>query len=352
MLFGSKAPIGLDIGTGLIKLCRMEEKGGTYELTAFDMIPLAPEVIVDGVVMDSLRLIDAIKEILRKTKVKAKDVCFAISGHSAVIVKVITMPEMTEEEIEESIGFEAEQYIPFDISDVSIDFQVLGPKEEPGQLDVLLVAAKNDVLNEYVVVLKEAGLNPVVVDVDHFALQNIYEVNYEVEPDRMIALADVGASSIKINIVRAGASIFARDIPTGLNSTIETLQREFDLPYEVADRLLRGEAVEGVEEDTAAGVITDSFNELVTEIERSIDYFRGSMTPGLGEITEVVLAGGGALLPQFVELVRNAVGIDVNVIDPFKNVKISKKLDEDYIRELGPLAAVSMGLAIRRIGDK
>jgi len=351
MLFGSKVPIGLDIGTGFLKVCKMEEKGGGYELTAFDMLPMAPEVIVDGVVMDSLRLIDAVKEIIRKSKVKAKDVCFAISGHSSVIVKVITMPEMTEEEIEESIGFEAEQYIPFDISDVSIDFQVLGPKEEPGQLDVLLVAAKNDVVNEYITVLKEAGLNPVVIDIDHFALQNIYEVNYEVEPDKIVTLLDIGASSIKINVVKAGASIFARDIPSGLNNTIETLQREFDLPYEVADRLLRGEAVEGVKEENAQTVISDSFNELVTEIERSIDYFRGSMV-GSGEISEVIVAGGGALLPQLVDMVRNTVGVEVNIIDPFQNVRISKKLDQDYIKDLAPLAAVAMGLAMRRVGDK
>jgi type IV pilus assembly protein PilM len=350
MPFGPKAPIGLDIGSGMLKISQVKEKRGGYELEVFDSLPLAPELIVDGSVIDSLRLVDSIKELIRKARVKTKDVVISVSGHSSVIVKMISLPEMTEEELEESIKFEAEQYIPFDINDVSLDFQIIGPKEEPGQMDVILVAVKNDVINDYITVVREAGLNPVIVDVDMFAMENLYEVNYEIEPNRIVGLVDIGASSIKMNIIKGGIPSFTRDTPTGTNVLTEALQREFNLPYEVAERLLRGEAVEGVDEEAAEQVVGEASEEIVTEISRSIDYYRTSM---MGEeVAELVISGGGALIKGLTDRLRERTGIDVSIIDPFQNITISKKLDESYIRDIAPVAAVSVGLALRRVGDK
>ncbi len=350
MPFGPKAPIGLDIGSGMLKVSRLKEKKGGYELELFESLPLAPELIVDGSVIDSLRLVDSIKELIRKAKVKTKEAVISVSGHSSVIVKMITLPEMTEEELEESIKFEAEQYIPFDINDVSLDFQIIGPREEPGQMDVILVAVKNDVINDYISVVKEAGLNPVIVDVDMFAIENLYEVNYEIEPNRIVGLVDIGASSIKMNIIKGGMPSFTRDTPIGTNILTEALQREFNLSYEVAERLLRGEAVEDVSEESAEQVVAEASDEIIAEISRSIDYYRTSM---MGEeVVELILSGGGALIKGLPERIKERTGIDVSIIDPFQNITISKKLDESYLRDIAPIAAVSLGLALRRIGDR
>jgi type IV pilus assembly protein PilM len=174
MFFGGKGTVGLDIGSGYLKLVQLKDTKEGYELELFDMLPLPPELIVDGSIIDSLRLVDSLKELARKAKIRAKDVTISIAGHSSVIIKRVSLPEMSEDELYESIKFEAEQYIPFDIDDVDLDFQILGPKEEPGQMDVILVAVKKDIVNEYLSVVKEAGLNCQIVDVNSFALENIY----------------------------------------------------------------------------------------------------------------------------------------------------------------------------------
>jgi len=246
MVLGRKSSIGLDIGSGYLKVVQLKDTKGGYELELFDMLPLPPELIVDGSIIDSLRLIDSLKELVKKAKIKTKDAVISIAGHSSVIIKRVSLPKMSEEELSESIKFEAEQYIPFDIEDVNLDFQILGPKEEAGQMDVMLVAVKKDIINEYLSVVKEAGLNPLIVDVNSFALENIYEVSYEIEPDKNIAIVNIGASTINMNILKGGISVFTRDSAVGSNLHTEALQREFNLTYETAERLKKGEAVENV----------------------------------------------------------------------------------------------------------
>ncbi len=350
MLFGSKTPVGLDIGSGYLKVAQVKEKRGGYELDAFDMIPLPPELIVDGSIIDSIRLVDAIKELIKKARIRTKEAVISVTGHSAVIIKMISLPEMTEEELEESIKFEAEQYVPFDINDVNVDFQIIGPREEPGQMDVILVAVKKDIINEYVSVVKEAGLNPVVVDVDVFAMENMYEVNYDIIPNTNVALLDIGASSLKLNIVKGGAPLFTRDTPIGSNVQTEALQREFNITFEVAERLKKGESVENITEEAAQEVIMAASEEIFTEVGRSLDYYRTSMSGE--EIAEIIISGGGALVSGFPEMLAERTGMEVRRSDPFQNIEISKKLDEAYIREIAPIAAVAVGLALRRVGDR
>ncbi len=350
MLFGAKIPIGLDIGSGYLKVAQVKEKRGGYELDIFDMIPLPPELIVDGSIIDSIRLVDSIKELLRKAKVKTKEAVVSVTGHSSVIIKMISLPEMTEEELEESIKFEAEQYVPFDINDVNLDFQIVGPREEPGEMDVVLVAVKKDVINDYVAVVRDAGLNPVIVDVDVFALENMYEANYDIITHANIALLDIGASSIKMNIVRGGAPLFTRDTPIGSNIHSEALQREFNITFEMAERVKRGITVEGVSADEAASVIMAASEEIFTEVSRSLDYYRTSMAGE--EISEIILSGGGALIRGFPEMLAETAGIEVRRADPFQNISISKKLDAAYMHDIAPITSVSVGLSLRRIGDR
>lgn len=345
MFFSKKSPVGLDIGSGYLKAVQLKDIRGGYELELFDILPLPPELIVDGAIIDSIRLIDSLKEFVRKAKIKTKDVVIGIAGHSSVIVKRVSMPDMTEEELSESIKFEAEQYIPFDIEDVNIDFQILGPKEEAGQMDVILVAVKKDIINDYLSAIKEAGLNCIIVDVNSFALENIYEINYEIEAGKNVALVNIGASTINLNILREGISIFTRDSAVGSNLHTEVLQREFNLTFEVAERLKRGEAVENVSTEDAYSVMQLASEEIVAEINRSFEYFHE-------DVHEIILSGGCALIKDFPKYVADKTNIETRVIEPFKNIKIPKKFDVTYIEEMAPIAAVAAGLALRRFGDR
>ena len=350
MFFDKRGTVGLDIGSSYIKIAQLKDIKGGYELELFDLLPLFPELIVDGAIIDSFRLIDSLKELLKKSNIKTRDAVIGIAGHSSVIIKRISLPEMSEEELSESIKFEAEQYVPFDIEEVNLDFQILGPKIEPGQMDVILVAVKRDIINEYVSAVKEAGFNPVIVDVNSFALENMYEINYEIEPDKNVALVNIGASTINLNILKGGISVFTRDSAIGSNLHTETLQREFNLSFENAERLKKGEAVENVSSEEAISVIQSASEEIVSEVNRSFEYFRSSVVHE--DVNEVVLSGGCALIKNFLKLFAEKIGVETKVVEPFRNIKIPKKFDVTYLEEIAPLASVAVGLAIRRPGDR
>ena len=345
MLFGGRGTIGLDIGSGYLKLVQLKDTKGGYELELFDMLPLPPELIVDGSIIDSLRLVDSLKELARKARVKTKDVTISIAGLASVIVKRVSLPDMSEDELSESIKFEAEQYIPYDIDDVNLDFQILGPKEEPGQMDVILVAVKKDIINEYLSVVKEAGFNCQIVDVNSFALENIYEINYEIEPEKNVALVNIGASTMNMNILKGGISVFTRDSAVGSNLHTEVLQREFNLTYEVAERLKRGEPVENISPQDAFSVMELASEEIIGEVNRSLEYFHE-------DIHEIVLSGGCALIKDFPNLLAEKIRVETKLLQPFKNIKIAKNFDLSFIEEMAPMAAVAAGLALRRPGDR
>ncbi len=353
MIFGGKGGkdiIGLDIGSANIKTVQLKELKTGYQLENIGVAPLLPELIVDGSILDSLRVVESIKELISEKNFKVKDTAISVSGHSSVIIKRVALPQMSEEELSESIKFEAEQYIPFDIDDVNLDFQILGQREEQDQMDVLIVAAKKDKINEYVSVVREAGLNPVIVDLDAFALENMYEINYEISADENIALVDIGASTININIVKGGTSIFIRDSSLGGNLHTEALQKGFTISYDNAERLKHGEAVEGISQEDVASVLTSASEDIITEISRSFDYFRGATSQE--DINGIVLSGGNTLIKDFVPLLSERVGLNVTVIDPFKNIIIPDSFDTGYLKKVGPLLAIATGLALRRAGDR
>jgi len=350
MIFGGKDSIGLDIGSSYIKTVKLKEARGSYELELVHVHPLPPELIVDGSIIDSLRLAESLKEMIKTAGIKTKNAVISISGHSSVIIKRISLPEMTEEELSESIRFEAEQYVPFDIEDVNLDFQIIGPKEEPGQMDVILVAVKKDIINEYIAVVKEAGLNPIIVDIGSFALENMYGINYEVEPDKNVALLNIGASTINLIILKDGISVFTRDSSLGSNLHTEALQREFHLSYENAERLKRGESVENVSPDDAQSVIESASEEILGEIIRSFDYYRSTTVHE--DISEVILSGGCSLISNFASMIAERSGIETRLSEPFRNIKIPKKFDMTYVEEIAPMMAVAVGLALRKQGDR
>ncbi|MCL5237947.1 MAG: pilus assembly protein PilM [Nitrospirae bacterium] len=351
MFFKKRNPIGLDIGSSYIKAVQLNDTKTGYELAFAGVVPLQTEVIVDGAIADKDKLISSIKELLKKAGVKSGDAVVGVSGHSSVIIKKITIPVMTEEELSTSIKYEAEQYIPFDINDVNLDFQILGPKpDEEGQMDVVLVAVKKSVVNDYVEVIEKSGLAPAIIDVDPFALSNMYETNYSGAEDRIVALINIGASKTNINILQHGAPIFTRDSAIGGNHHTESLERALDISREDAERLKQGQSVDGVSPEGAQAAINAASDEIYTEIYRSFEYFRSSV--GEEDIHEIVLSGGTALIKGFSATMSERLGMQVEVADPFRNIRIPEKLDVAYIKEIAPILSISVGLALRRIGDR
>lgn len=350
MLFSKNIePIALDIGSTYIKLVQLKGSGKSYSLVKFGMVPLPAEVIVEGAVMDANRVSEAIKELLVAQKIKTKDVVLSVSG-SSVIIKRISIADMTDEELAESIKWEAEQYIPFSIDDVNVDFQKLGPGAAEGQADVLLVAVKKDKINDYVNLVKDAGLEPVVVDVDAFALANMCELNYEVEAG-ITALLNIGASVMNINILRDGVSIFTRDITVGGNRYTEALQRDAGLSYDDAEKIKRGETLGGADTDQLNGIIGAVTEDIVGEIQRSFDFFRS--TTGSDKVSRVLLSGGCAKISEFTRVLSERLEIPVDIINPFKNIKVDPKFFEaGFISDAAPLAAIAVGLAMRRPSDR
>jgi type IV pilus assembly protein PilM len=352
MIWGKKKDIiGLDIGCSSIKLVELKEDKNGYKLQNLAISPLPPEVIVDGALMDSVTIIDTIRDVIGNTKTKTKDVVISVSGHS-VIVKKISLPFMTEAELEESIQWEAERYIPFDINDVNIDFQIYGSSSEnPEIMDVVLVAAKKDIINDYVSVIMESGLNPVIIDIDSFALENMLAINYEMVKDETIAIANVGASITNINIIRNNISSFTRDIFKGGNQITEEIQRQMHVDHEEAEKIKTGTKVDLSSQPIIQNVLKAASESLATEIGNSLDFFQSTTT--YEKIAKLYLSGGGSKIKDFDILLQQQIGIPVEVVNPFKKIEYSgKNFDLEYLREIGPIMAVGVGLASRKVGDR
>lgn len=354
MVFSKGKPLfGLDIGSSSIKLVQLKESKGGYELAKFGVQPLDPELIVDGTVMDAGRVVEGIKNLLAGQQVKTKDVALSVSGHS-VIVKKIVLPSMSEDELEESIRWEAEQYIPFDINDVNLDFHILGSTDGPegrGQMSILLVAVKKDKLTEYTALVTEAGLNPVVVDVDAFALENMFEVNYGPAGEGAVALVNIGASVMNINILKNGVSAFTRDISIGGHKITESLQKELSLSFSDAEKAKRGEIPADVDRERVDSVIGAMNAEITAEVGRSFDYFK--TTSAQEGIDRLVLSGGGSRTPGLSALLADRVGTSVEMADPFKNIAVPEKgMDAHFVRDHASVGAVGVGLGLRKAGDR
>jgi type IV pilus assembly protein PilM len=343
--------LGLDIGSSNIKLVQIKEHRGRHTLQKFAIKELEPEVIVDGTVMDEGRVVSAIKDLLAEHHIKLKQVAISISGH-AVIVKKITLPPIPDEELDGQVKLAAEQYIPFDINEVNLDFHILPPSQnsdEQGEMSIVLVAAKKDKINELTELVKAAGLIPVVMDVDAFAVENMCGVTCPAFQDDTTTLVNIGASVMNVNIVRGGMSLFTRDIPLGGNRYSEAVQREMGVSFDEAEELKKGDPEH---DDHALASVIESVNaEVASEIARTIDYFK--TTSSDGEITRVLLCGGGAKVKGLIQQLRDRMHVEVEIVNPFNEIDTSLcDVDPEQLMEMGPLAAVGVGLALRTVGDR
>ena len=351
MLFSrSKGVVGLDIGSSAVKLVELKEKKGEFQLMRLGVEPLSPEAIVDGSIMDSSLVVDAINKLNDETRTKVSNYATSLSGHS-VIIKKIQLPAMSEEELAESIQWEAEQYIPFDINDVRLDYVLLSEDEGVGeQIEVLLVAVKKDKVNDYQSVISQTGKTPGLVDVDVFAIQNAYEINYDLDPMKVLALINMGAGVTNINVLARGATVFWRDITFGGNQFTEALQREFNLSFEQAEALKRGDTVGRYSAADARPVLDSVSEEMAGEIQKTFDFFAATSTEG--PVEELVLSGGCALTPNLVQILRDRFGVPTELMNPLRRVFFKdSEFDGQWLESIAPRLAVSVGLAIRRIGE-
>jgi type IV pilus assembly protein PilM len=259
---------------------------------------------------------------------------------------------MTESELAESIYWEAEQYIPFDIQDVNLDYQILDNGDGgKGTMDVLLVAAKKEKIADYTGVIGQAGRKAVVVDVDAFALQNAYEINYGIEPSAVVVLLNAGASATNINILSGDQSVFTRDISIGGNAYTEALQRELSLPFDVADQLKRGVPSDGVTFDDARPVLRAVSDNVMLEIQKTFDFFKA--TAASDRIDRIMVSGGASRAEGFTEMLTERFEAPVEAFDPFKRVAFDvKKFNIESAADVAPTVAVAVGLALRRAGDR
>jgi len=349
--------VGIDIGSHSIKLARLKKQKHAYELLNFGLMPMNPEAIVDGVIEDVDGVVDALKRLLACEKIKVKHAVSSVAGES-VIIKKISVPVMSAEELTDSIRAEAEQYIPYDIDEVNVDFQILPrtPDQESSspdgeaQMDVILAAIKKDVIESHVNVLTSAGLHPVVMDLDVFALENCYEVNGEFDPGSITALVNIGANLTNINIMEEGTTAFTRDIALGSNVFNRAIQRELNVSPDAAEQLKLGIESNGVTQKQIAPIVINTVADLTQEIFKSFEFYS---TARNREVDEVVLSGGAMIMPGLDRQISERLGKKTDVLNPFLNMHVNTKtFDLDYLHTIGPLAAVSVGLASRRFGDR
>ncbi len=340
----TKGLVGLDIGSSSVKAVELKKRGSDYELVNLGMESLGQDTVVDGAIMDAISVSTAIEKIFTDHKIKTKDVATSVSGHS-VIVKRISVSAATEDEVANAIEYEAQQHIPFDLADVFKDYQVLGPAASGGGFDVMLVAVKREKILNHTNVLSQSAKNPTIVDIDAFALQNAFEVNYNPPSDLMVALLNVGASIMNINIVRGGIPLFTRDVSVGGNQYTDTLQKELDLSYEDAEKLKQGQEIPNVQPDQKTPHIRSVSEILLLEIQKTFDFFR--QTASTENIQHIYVAGGTARIEGLIDLLKEEFNIPVEILNPFQKVTIGSNFDANYINDIGPRMTVAVGLALR-----
>ncbi len=351
MAFGKKEHlIGLDIGSGSIKAAEIVETkhGGT--LKNFGIIDIAHGAIEEGTINNPETVAESLQQLFKSSGFNENNVAVSIGGYS-VIVKKIVVQTMAEEQLQETIHFEAEQYIPFDISDVNLDFQILGESESnPNQMNVFLVAAKKEMLDDYINLMNLAGLNPCIIDVESFALQNSFEASYDAQ-NQDVALIDIGASKTSLNILKNAASVFMRDVSLGCGQINQKIMSLIECSFEEAEQLKYGNTPDKLSPDDLKGIVSSVVADWCTEIRRALDFFYSTYPDD--QIKRIILSGGGANIAEFRKLLATEASTEVEVFNPFQNFHIeNKKLDDAFIKQVAPQAAICMGLAMRKVGDK
>jgi type IV pilus assembly protein PilM len=345
--------VGVDIGTSSIKACQVRDtrKGPMLVRLGFSALP--PQTIVDGQVMDASVVIETLHRVCKQAKIRQRQVALSVSGQS-VIIRKITVPMMTQDELDEQIHWEAEQHIPFDIKDVQVDYQVLRRRPDASQMDLLLVAAKRDQIDDYAQLARNAKLRPMVCDIDAFTIQNLYEFSRGLPEDQTIALLNVGASLCSLNIISGGVSAFTREVASGGNTVTEEIQKQLGLPFDQAEAYKCGGTTmpgepssHGMVPQQVISIIEAVTDAIAAEIQRSVDFFMA--TSGETELQRILLTGGSAHLHSLSQAIERRSRVSVEVWNPVERMMVDyATVHGDLLRTCGHQLSVALGLALRK----
>jgi len=337
-------PLGIDIGSHAIKICQIVKSGNDFKLLGLGSAKLPEGAVEDGILQEPEEVARIILTLIKNLKLKEKKVAISISGYS-VIVKKINLSVMAENDLDEYIQSEVGQYIPFEIEDVYLDYQDLKTNtEDYDRTDIMLVAAKKEVVDGYLSMFQSAGLKVVIVDIGGFALENIYDANYSL--DENVALVDIGATKMSINIVSQGISVLARDVVVGSRQLTDQIQNRFGISTDEAEGLKMGyEPVEEKQKDLDE-IYANTCTQWALELKKAIDlYYTNNPDVALNKI---ILSGGGSRVQGLDQFFAEEIGLEVEVLNPFnKIIADSKNIDQEYLNFIAPEMAIALGLAIR-----
>jgi type IV pilus assembly protein PilM len=339
---GSKRTVGLDIGSSAVKVVELDHTADQPALVRFGSLSLLPEAIVDGEIMDRQLVHEAITNLMESRQIRNREVVTAVSGR-AVIVKKILMDRLSEEDAKEAIQWEAEQHVPYDVNDVSLDFQIIDPNIEQKKMQVLLVAAKKDMIQSHADILREAGLTPRIIDVDSFAIQNAVEANYDLAPNEVVALINIGAEITNVNIVRNQVPHFTKDLSVGANSFVEGIQRRHNVSQADALNALRGKSSGAID---VAPIVQATCEDLSVQLDRAIAFLKSA---GDAErVDRIMLSGGSARVPGLADFLNQRHQVPVEIVNPLQRLQVEPGLFlGESAESVGPVLTVAIGLALR-----
>lgn len=341
--------VALDIGSSSIKMVEaIGEKNG-YRLVNLGILPLPSTAVQNNMIAEKDVVVKTIQSLIQANGVKATRVVSAVPGR-AVIIKKIQLPAQGEAELEANVEFEATNVIPESLENVNLDYQVLSFLDDGSKMDVLLVAVKKEIINSYTQVIQEAGLTPAIMDVDYFAMENMYEANYEIKPDAVVGLIHIGARYTSINVLKNGISTFTGDLQVGGEAFTESLVQALQVSYDQAETFKVTGLLEGKKNADLESLLKPMCGSLADEVSRTLSLYAG-MAAEEG-INSVYLSGGCAKVPGLCPLLGEKLGVPVELADPFRGFNVTRSIDKDYLAESALVLAVGAGLSIRRQGDK
>lgn len=382
MFGGGKKVVGLDVGSYQVKAVELRKSGGKLELAHFgvaDVYPGGDMSAASNSDVNQLK-VNAIRQAMNASRINAKHTVSAVSGES-IIVRYIQLPEMPEAELKNALRWEAEEYIPFSIEEVNLDSVVLGPSSTPGKVDVLLVSARKDLVNEHVQLIRGAGLIPLVVDVEGFAFLNCFEYNYKPSADDCVCLVHIGADVTNINIYVSNSSRFSRDIAVAGNAITHAICQKCQVPFirgeelkfavgattpsyddeessetelistirGTVERLTGSELGDDSPEGAASKAIQNTLTQLVSEVRRSIQFFEGQA--GGTTVQKVIVGGGSSRLRFLTEYLQGELDVTVELLDPLKNIAVGREVDQNLLQQHREQLGAGVGLAIRKVLD-
>lgn len=345
---GKKSMVGVDIGSSSVKAVELQGRGKDLQLLSLGFEALESDSVVDGQIIELNAVSNAISSIFNEHKIKTTQVAAGVNGHS-VIVKNIVLPQMSDGELQESFAWHAEEHIPFDISDVNLDYHVMDRSGDA--IHVLMAACKRDKVANLKQTIQLAGKQPTIIDVDAFALQNCYELNYDPQPGQVVALLNIGASTTNINILNGVRSVFTRDATFGGNQYTSLLQKELGLTFDQAESVKRGMPLPEGAEVRDVGPIMDTVSDILAlEIQKTMDFYRATVEDGDSAVQKILVSGGGSKLTGLADFLARRFEVSVEMFDPFRKIKVDARgFDPDYMREIVPEMAIAVGLALRGV---